>query len=94
MMIIDNNRGCNQIVSDADTLLLYITLSYLPAPRDHIDLLSTEVETKNSSNNLTLPVLKRVQGRVQGRVQVNFKCSLFHLCRLSDWKTVRREEER
>lgn len=55
-MFIGNNRGCNQMVSDADTLLLYITLLISLPQRGHIDLSSTEVETKNRSTP-PLPVL-------------------------------------
>lgn len=42
------------MVSDAGTLLIFITLIVCPF-KDYIDLLSTEVETKNSNTSPLLP---------------------------------------
>lgn len=47
-MFIGNNRGCNQMVSDADTLLLYITPLISRSPGAILIFWRTEVETKSS----------------------------------------------
>lgn len=65
-MFIGHGRGCNQMVSDADTLLLYIT-PLISRPRGTVLIfLSSEVETTNSPYTLTACPLKGSFVSVQG----------------------------
>lgn len=66
MMFIGHGRGCNQMVSDADTLLLYIT-PLISWPRGTVLIfLSSEVETTNSPYTPTACPLKGSFVSVQG----------------------------
>lgn len=65
-MFIGHGRGCNQMVSDADTLLLYIT-PLISWPRGTVLIfLSSEVETTNSPYAPTACPLKGSFVSVQG----------------------------
>lgn len=90
-MFIANNRGCNQMVSDADTLLLYIT-RLISLPRGTI-LIFWALKLKQRTPPLPLYLSFKGFLCVRAGVQVNFYCSFVHLAHLFCSKKVRKDEE-
>lgn len=92
-MFIGSGRGRNQMVSDADTSLLYSTPLISWPPGSVLIFLSSEVETSQSPRCLSSKGFLRVGPR---GCEHNFNCSSLHLS--PTWQSaeggkVKRNEE-
>lgn len=96
LMFIGGGRGRNQMVSDADTWLLYITPLISWPPGSVLIFLSSEVETSQSHRGPSPLVLQGFLCVGPRGCEHNFNCSSLHLS--PTWQSaeggkVKRKEE-